>query len=239
MQEDWNLMYVAMTRARQVLIVSGSGARSTSNSWYQRLATAAGPPEEGALGDDVVGVPRAVSRPLAGPLKRSFVDFRPQPCPTGERAGTVESDAIRMGKAWHALLERAGQAGRTAEPERIGSEFGLNQDQAREVIEAARRVGQAPELARFFGSDAVGWSELELIDIAGDSVRVDRLVELREAIWILDYKWRCTPSERAGYDRQLARYAAVVASLHPGRQIRAALVLSDGSLLETELAGQR
>jgi ATP-dependent helicase/nuclease subunit A len=70
-------------------------------------------------------------------------------------------------------------------------------------------------------------------------LRIDRLVELNDAIWILDYKWRCTPSERAAYERQLARYASVVASLQPGRPIRAALVLSDGSLLETDLSPGR
>ena len=147
------------------------------------------------------------------------------------------SDAIRMGKAWHALLERTGQPGWTGQLERIGSEFALNQGQAREVIEAARRVGETAELTRFFGPAVAAWNELELIDASGSSLRVDRLVELHDAIWILDYKWRCTPSERTAYERQLARYASVVASLRPGRRVRAALVLSDGSLLETDLAG--
>jgi ATP-dependent helicase/nuclease subunit A len=233
-QEDWNLMYVAMTRARQVLIVSGSGARTASGSWYQRLATVAGPPAfaPGAGAPDAsAGKPAAARSAKAS----SFVDFRPQPWPTGQRVSASESDAIRMGKAWHALLERAGQADWMVQPEWIGSEFGLDLSQAREVIEAARRVAESAALAGFFGPDVPAWSELELIEASGASLRIDRLIELSDAIWILDYKWRCTPSERNAYERQLARYAAVVSSLQPGRRIRAALVLSDGSLLETEL----
>jgi ATP-dependent helicase/nuclease subunit A len=140
-----------------------------------------------------------------------------------------------MGKAWHALLERADQLDGTSPPERVGTEFGLNREQVREVIDAARRVGETPQLSQFFGPQIAAWNELELIDAAGDSVRIDRLVELSDAVWILDYKWRCTASERGAYDRQLARYAAVVASLRPGRRIRAALVLADGSLLETDV----
>ena len=40
-QEDWNLLYVAMTRARRVLIVSGvEQRRSVGDSWYRRLEAA-------------------------------------------------------------------------------------------------------------------------------------------------------------------------------------------------------
>jgi ATP-dependent helicase/nuclease subunit A len=224
-QEDWNLLYVAMTRACQVLIVSGSGGRDAPDSWYGRLSAVAEP-----LQADV-GEP-APAPPGAGGAKRSFVEFRPEPLPTGRRVRAIESDAIRMGKAWHALLERATEAD-WVPPERIGSDFALDQDQVREVLEAARRVTVSPALERFFAPAVAGWNELELIDASGDSLRIDRLVELPESIWILDYKWRCTASERAGYERQLARYAAAVASVRPGCTIRTALVLADGSLIET------
>jgi ATP-dependent helicase/nuclease subunit A len=228
-QEDWNLMYVAMTRACQVLIVSGSGGRGGSDSWYRRLAAATGQPEAAA------SQPAPAPVAAAGGAKRSFVEFRPQPLPTGRRTGTRESDAIRMGKAWHWLLERATEADWVPRPERIGVDFALDREQVREVIEAARRVTASPALECFFGPQVAAWNELELIDASGDSLRIDRLVELSDSIWILDYKWRCTPPEREGYERQLARYAAAVASLRPGRRIRAALVISDGSLIETEL----
>ena len=104
----------------------------------------------------------------------------------------------------------------------------------REVFEAARRVTGSAQLAPFFGPSVAAWNELELVDASGESLRIDRLVELDDAIWILDYKWRCLDSEREGYRRQLARYAAAVGSLRPARPVRTALVLSDGSLLETD-----
>jgi len=246
-QEDWNLMYVAMTRARQVLIVSGSGQGGATETWYQRLqgaiatspasfakapsfatspasfakATEAWPAASAAFAADAAGQPR------------SFVEFKPQPLPTGRRLNNAETEAIRIGKAWHALLQRAPE---DFEPQvqHIGAEFALSPGQAQQVLEAARRVTGSAQLAPFFRPSVAAWNELELVEASGESLRIDRLVELDEAVWILDYKWRCLDSEREAYWRQLARYAAAIESLRPGRPVRTALVLSDGSLLETD-----
>jgi ATP-dependent helicase/nuclease subunit A len=226
-QEDWNLLYVAMTRARQVLIASGSSERGAADSWYQRLKAAADPAPCARVADRSPALP-------AGDDERWFAEFRPQPLPIGRRLASEDSDAMRMGKAWHALLERA-PAPDPEQQARIGIEYALSAQQMHEVLAAAQQVTAAPALACFFGPSVAAWNELELVDSDGGSLRIDRLVELDEAVWILDYKWRCLDSERDAYRRQLARYAAVVAALRPGRSIRAALVLSDGSLLETDL----
>ena len=228
-QEDWNLLYVAMTRAQQVLIVSASdrNGRARAGSWYERLRAAV-PNENG------IAVPRTLA-PAAGVRERALSDFRPQPFPAGRRLAAGESDAIRMGKAWHALLEYTAQPNGPQQAERVCSDFALDAQQAREVMQAAERVTTAPALRPFFGAGAQAWNELELIDAGGQLLRIDRLVEVDDTIWILDYKWRCADSEREGYERQLARYAAAVAAVRPARPIRAALVLSDGSLVETAL----
>jgi ATP-dependent helicase/nuclease subunit A len=231
-QEDWNLMYVAVTRARQVLIVSGCGSGGKADSWYWRLQAAGG---AGLMR----GSPdwRQELLPLAGAgAQRGFAEFRPQPLPTGQRAAFSESDAIRMGKAWHALLEH-GREPDDALPGRVGADYALSAEQTREVLEAAQRVMASPRLARFFGPAVAAWNEFELIDDSGDTLRIDRLVDLEEALWVLDYKWRCLDTERAAYARQLARYAQAVRSLWPQRSIRTALVLADGSLVETEADG--
>jgi len=136
-----------------------------------------------------------------------------------------------MGQAWHALLERASEPDFNLR-DRIGSDYALSPEQVREVLQAAQRVTGSAVLKRFFGPSVAAWSELELVDARGDNLRIDRLVELGQTVWILDYKWRWLEAERAGYERQLARYAQAIASLWPGRPIRTALVLSDGSLVE-------
>ena len=232
-QEDWNLMYVAMTRARQVLIVSGSGKGSATETWYQRLQSAVAT-SQASLAKAPSFKPEGKPEGKSEGHPRSFAEFRPQPLPTGQRLHGTESDAIRVGKAWHALLQRASEPDWEPQAQRIGADFSLSQAQVREVFEAARRVTGSAQLALFFGPSVAAWNELELVDASGESLRIDRLVELDDAIWILDYKWRCLDSEREGYRRQLARYAAAVGSLRPARPVRTALVLSDGSLLETD-----
>jgi len=75
--------------------------------------------------------------------------------------------------------------------------------------------------------------DMRLVDAAGEGLRVDRLVELDDAVWILDYKWSCSPGQKPQYERQLARYAGAIRALYPGRQVRTALILADATLAET------
>jgi len=76
-QEDWNLLYVAATRARQVLLVSGTApARGTlDDTWYARLQAA----ESLSVG----AAPAQRIVPAAS--ERSVRDFLPEPLPTGQR----------------------------------------------------------------------------------------------------------------------------------------------------------
>jgi len=237
-QEDWNLMYVALTRARQVLIVSGSKGRGSAGNWYQRLLAVRAPAapdaanvsrRPGAAGDgnDANTGPAVVRTDLL-----QIQDFRPAPHATGARTAATRTEATRLGQAWHALLER--YAGRRLPADaggELAAEFGVTPEQARLAVQAALRVTSAPSLARFFDTGAAGWNELDLVDPQGAALRIDRLVELEDAIWILDYKWSCSDEQRPGYEGQLERYAAAVAARHPGRTVRTALVLADATLL--------
>src|SRR5690606_28262406 len=92
-RENLNLLYVAMTRAKQVLIVSGSEGRGRSGSWYERIRRAvlavsgeADEPTRAAChGDDLAAVAPTEGRPRAT-AKPTLVDPRLQgPLPTGTR----------------------------------------------------------------------------------------------------------------------------------------------------------
>ncbi|KAA0179083.1 AAA family ATPase [Cupriavidus gilardii] len=133
-RENWNLLYVAMTRARQGLIVSGiqrngKGARDgepgseIAGSWYVRLQVADVCEPVPPLPDDYVGVRGVASGGVEGPIR--FTDFRAryrdaQPMAPreaigaeGEEEGEERDDEIvfdaaaaRHGELVHALLER-------------------------------------------------------------------------------------------------------------------------------------
>ena len=218
MQEDWNLLYVAATRARQVLIVSGSApARGTlEDTWYARLQCAA---------HLSAGAAEAQPRPPISSI-RLVRDFLPEPLPTGTRIAAVpDTEARRLGRAWHALLEQ-GDAGSI---DAIARENALTRDQAERVAAAAARVRAC--LPQFFV--AASEAELELVAADGELLRVDRLVEHDDALWIIDFKWR-VEDERAQYEAQVRRYAEVLRAIRGDKPVRTALVTADGELIEIE-----
>ena len=216
-QEDWNLLYVAATRAKQVLIASGAEAAHSikDETWYTRLEAAA------ALSH---GAAEAQPRPPAGGA-REVRDFRPEPTPTGRRVPEVmETDAQRLGRAWHALLEQ----GEDGSVEAVAQAHGLSAQQAALAAAAATRVrGRLP---RLFGDGAL--AEVELVAADGDLLRVDRLVELDDALWIIDFKWRVADSERAQYEAQVRRYGEVLRAIRHDKAVRLGLVTADGELVE-------
>lgn len=222
-QEDWNLLYVAATRARQVLIVSGCApARAThAETWYTRLQRA-----------QALSLGAAAPQPAAlAPARRIVRDFLPDPLPTGSRTTQpAESEAIRLGRAWHALLE----LGTAASAAAVARRHALTGAQMKLAAAAADRVRAAPHLRRFF--DAPGDNEIDLVDADGSLLRVDRLVELDDALWVLDYKWRVLDAERAGYEAQVRRYAAVLAQIRRDKPVRAALIDAEGALIEVDTA---
>jgi ATP-dependent helicase/nuclease subunit A len=216
-QEDWNLLYVAATRARQVLIVSGSmPARGTlDDTWYLRLQ---------AAGHLSCGAAPAQPWPQLD-VGRTVHDFLPAPQPAGSRtAEAPDSDAQRLGRAWHALLE----AGQGADADAISRANGLTREQAEQAAAAAACV--RARLPQFFASDAL--AELEIVGADGELLRVDRLAKFDDALWIIDFKWRVTEAERAAYEAQVRRYADVLRAIRGENPVRVGLVTADGTLIE-------
>jgi len=225
-QEYWNLLYVAATRAKQVLVVSGvlpqKRDQRYDDTWYRRF--------EGI--QVLAALPAAIAEPPPARDIREVREFLPEPCTTGVPKLVLRDDPVRLGRAWHAVLELASALERLEglDRESIARRFDLDTVQVTSVFDAARTVLAAPHLARFFSGP--GDAELELIDAGGDLLRIDRLVELDDACWVIDFKWRVTPAERPAYARQVERYCDVVRSIHPQQTVRGVLIAADGELIE-------
>jgi len=218
-QEDWNLLYVAATRAKQVLIVAGSApAKGTiEDTWYTRLQAAE------ALS---VGAAEAQLRPPAAAV-REVRDFCPAPMPTGGRMPEVpESEAQRLGRAWHAMLE----LGEGASVEAIARTHGLTREQGELAAAAATSVrSRQPQL---FAGEAM--AEIDFVAADGELLRVDRLIERDDELWIIDFKWRVTDAERARYEAQVRRYASVLRAIRDDKPVRLGLVTAEGRLIEVD-----
>ena len=249
-REDSNLLYVAMTRAKQALFVSGVYSSRVDESWYSRIrAAAASIAGQRPAGDAIVigvdltapgeaAAPASVEAPVTvqtpGPLNL--------PLATGIRREAVTGDGRRYGSNFHRLLEllTTGEAPRDSVRAAIRTELGLAERDFGPLWERAQRLLAAPALARFFEPARYvrAANEVAYCTRAGDVFRVDRMVEFEDEVWVLDYKTGARAQiddQRLGqYRGQISSYLQAVSLAFPRQRVRGAIVFADASMIEVE-----
>jgi ATP-dependent helicase/nuclease subunit A len=106
---------------------------------------------------------------------------------------------------------------------------------AAEVARLAGRIWASPGCTRFFRGAALRWAGNEVpVGDAGDPLRIDRLVRLDDAWWVLDYKLQHEPQALPAYRTQLLRYRDAVRRLQPGDVVRCAFITGQGEVVEVE-----
>jgi ATP-dependent helicase/nuclease subunit A len=235
-QEDWNLLYVAATRAKSLLIVSGvaetRGAAEEGivpGRWYDRLQVAEVVTFEASASQASATAEEDFSLPL----------FEPAALPIAlpETAAAFSNALVDEGIALHALLERLthGHAVPPALPAvaSVAAWLNITHELAHTVHAQAAVILSSPELTRFFDPASYRYARNEMEIVTADGVmRFDRIVMFDDALWILDYKRQLLDSERAAYAAQLARYRAAGGEVFSGLAIRTALITADGRLIE-------
>ena len=234
-QEDWNLLYVAMTRAKRVLIISGVGDKRSSlpdglteDSWYQRLLRT----DEFQVAQNIHPVTHPVAVDFDWPV------FEPIAMPPPVVQLPAENGAeIEEGICLHALMERLTEAGDwpASIPDVATIVRWLGCAPARAVIvrQQAETILTAPALSGFFNPQNYQFARNEMaLFHDGELLRLDRLVQRHDALWILDYKRNLFDNERAAYAEQLAGYRRALRAVYPDQPIRTALVTVDGKLWE-------
>ena len=236
--ERLNLLYVAMTRARQALFVSGIRQQDGDDaSWLGQLATALEHTEMGSLpemtwSEAAPGEPELKS--ASNPQDHEAEAMAPREAPPIGARRAAESREAALGTLLHAWLEH-----RTAgkEEDEIRALLDLDEAQAETLAEPGRRILAQPELAPAFdpAMHLRAHNELEFLDEEGRSARIDRLVEFEHEIWVLDYKSggldEPDPTRRAtAHQVQMSGYRRAAQALFPHKKVRTALVFADGLL---------
>lgn len=244
-REELNTLYVAMTRARQTLVMSSiEPHRAGGHSWWQRLGVWAeahpgaceafpdpGPPPGLDNGPDALPTPFLMPN-----LPQALVKSGDLAINNIVSVGPEDDLSARLGQAMHRLLEwglpAAGEAG-VAQLLSVAREFSLSPAQAQEAALLAQRI-HTGEGAWAWQADAVDWqgNEVEL-NHQGQSLRLDRLVRRRDtgAWWVLDYKSAPQPERQPGLLAQMQRYLAAVRAAYPGAPVQAAFLTGDGRLV--------
>ena len=255
--ENWNLLYVALTRAKEAVYISGSANKGDSksetaiakNSWYDRLARA-----------DVELLTEASELPVKvvdqnfiyakTDIEPSFTDFnvlwRGKPNTNirfDEELVSVEQQGmIDLGVAFHAVMEhviRAGIRDSSAMPsaEEMVAWLNLSPEVATDARHCALNVLNSVKTKHFFFDSAIqaSWEELDVADSNGRLLRIDRLIELPSELIILDYKLSIpepTSELFAKYDAQMSTYRECVAQLRPDKPVKSYLLGANGDVLE-------
>lgn len=227
-RESINLLYVAMTRARQALIVSGDAKK---NAWLQRIAEAW---RDADLPAALPQTDRQTTPPaLIKPLRMSA------PAVGQRSARAPRTQAAILGEFFHACLETHAPPGVAHNLPALAAQLGLSTDHLTTLEQRARTLIAAPHLAHLFEPHRFlhARNEMQIYDNEGSAQRLDRVVEFETEVWLLDYK---TGSDTAldadahlrdQHADQLARYRQLLVPLYPGKTIHAALLLADGRLI--------
>jgi len=243
-REEANVLYVAMTRARQALVVSGAENGKAGRSWYRRIAEAfdfgdAG----GTAGDDLAATaPATVAQQPAVPSTEAAGIAFPDPVwlpelgrtlPTGTRRAAFASAATRRGERMHLLLQHLAEPGTITDTAWLRELLDVDEAQFALLWNDAQAILAAPDLQRFFDPTRYlsAHNEVAYADASGELRRIDRVVELAEEVWVLDYKTGEAPQAASRHRAQLEAYRMAMAALYPGKPVRAAVVFAGGHLV--------
>ena len=234
-REDLNLLYVAMTRAKQALLVSGNGAQ-IEDMWYQRIAAVLVETTENPLAQRVADA--------AELHKLQATSHKPQACAVDERlckalpVGTrkpVMNEAQRYGIWLHGLMEHLPGSAEIDDVLKGALQRKLNIPSGRmdALWQHALDLLNAPALKRFFDArqHLAASNELAYVNADGQLRRIDRLVEFEEEVWVLDYKTGENTTSQT-YSLQLEEYRVAMQAIHPHKVVRCALIFADGKLAE-------
>ncbi|MDH5536008.1 MAG: UvrD-helicase domain-containing protein, partial [Betaproteobacteria bacterium] len=241
-REDLNLLYVAMTRAQQALIVSGADGRGREGSWYEKIRAAtcaaaghgANDRSQAAVhGDSLAAQIQMQEHVVIEEPRAATADPRlARLLPTGVRMPAAAGPGLDYGTHFHLLMERL-TAAPGADREALARWLGLSARVFAPLWSEAQRLLADPRLARFFDPAQYvrATNEVSLVTGTGAVRRIDRLVESADEIWVLDYKTGEAPEggERmAEYEAQIAEYRTSIAQMFPGKPVRAMVIFTGG-----------
>ncbi|MCL2673106.1 MAG: UvrD-helicase domain-containing protein [Alphaproteobacteria bacterium] len=225
--EGLRLLYVAMTRAEEMLIISA--LKPQARSWYQLIREVCGEEMTVDYQGDNSQMP-AQEEHAGWSVPAEFPPFDMSMAPAARDTGRtispskltakpMERQALRRGQAMHRLIEvmaaNGGPQAMTADPAWIA---------------AAARVVADPSLSGFFGPDSR--AEVPIAGFVDGQLvvgQIDRIVFGADSVDILDFK---TGSDKDPDKHlpQMRAYMRVVKNVFKNKEVRGFLYFTDSGL---------
>ncbi len=226
-EEDFNLLYVGITRAKRVLLLSAAGndrsdrsdLKESQKKWFEKIKDHCDAWDPSAEPLPSVASPVPTWRSLHAPTTVT---------PVAVRVAT-ETLAMRQGKALHRLLELGARLP-DALAARAIAEFALPTSAREAVLHAAQTIVDSPIASIVFDPDRLAYAEAEWptrFPGMPAIMRPDRIVRVEttpETWWIIDFKWAVLDSELADYAQQLAGYVQEFQAIRPQATICAKIL---------------
>jgi ATP-dependent helicase/nuclease subunit A len=246
-REEMNLLYVAMTRAQQALIVSGNSKGADKEeqkktiSWYDRIAAVTGVQQNPLI------CPRPPVESNATITAKKTVGL-PAIVPIGKRAPRTTSQQQR-GIWLHALLQYLTE-GQASDEIELRQRLAIPHEEMSALWPQVQYLLKHPHLIRFFDPQQYksAGNEMPYINAKGELKRIDRLVEFENEVWVLDYKLGTAkidtslsteadaelthPENSTRYRAQMQEYRTAMQTVYAGKKVCAALLYADGKLSE-------
>ena len=226
--EEDHLLYVALTRARHSIHLSGSEKRGASKGWYERLLPFATqvhstwPMPQGAAQGPGQAELAGLFDPPALWVRPQFPVLNALSAPVGNVVPRLTSPELRKGTAWHAALEWVDELAETPFDAwwakvavRCEAVFRpLRDDELQHVEQACHLLVNKGDLHAWLQGAVANnhrvFNELEWVLGDGRSLRADRVLELPDRFLVLDYKWAVNSGNLQGYTQQVLEYVGLV-----------------------------
>jgi len=253
-KENANLLYVAMTRAKQSFVACGNGELN-EKSWYGLLKKAQIPSK--AITEVVTLEENLLTIIQAPTLANAAIQLRFPKIPeigllnvaqaqdeeekvfeetdqSTNQLSKPNPDILALGTWVHWLLEQTTQQPITGEInvdilQRMGAAKKVPEKIINKAIPIVMKILHAEHLKDYFyGQQIIAvWNELEMMDSEGILFKIDRLVELDKELVILDYKLTI-PEEGTEffkkYQKQLKNYQALIYKVRQDKIVHSLLV---------------
>lgn len=239
--EDINLLYVAVTRAKQALYVSGVvGKEKEVATWYSQLKDAAERCSLTNVLEDTSDIDSNLANGMAGDAREHYHKSNEEHFSVGIRLIQVNNASMEFGTLVHKILETVTVDSELISKDAMKRVFDAIPNDFDNAWDTSLKIINSISLKRFFNPKEYlkAHNEVAYINRSGDIRRIDRLIEFDDEIWILDYKISLDPDSKPSsemlyqYKSQLVQYRDDFVKIRKDKPIRIGVVLIGGELIE-------